>query len=40
MKPKVTRELEPPNGRRLLRGLMEDLPPFHQRVFGRMPRRR
>ena len=36
MKPRVTREFELSNGRRLLRGAMEDLPTFDQRVFGRM----
>ena len=32
----VTREFELPNGRQLLRGSMEDLPTFNQRVFGRI----
>ena len=36
MKPAVTREFELPDGRRLLRGSMEDLPTFNQRVFGRI----
>ena len=36
MKPRVTREFELPNGHRSQRGSMEDLPTFHQRVFGRM----